>query len=598
MSDIVIEGEKESSSTVEHTQGLSKTLTLPDDEAPVARGIDAEEIPAGYWLSFRFLGSVASIVLLAVCLYIGFSLPASCLAVINADLGPSPIYIFITTAGSLISGVGLLLVGRLGDIVGRRYFLIGGQIFGVVAGIISAKATSINMLIGGSVLMGFSTTVQLTFPYVIQELIPNKYRGWAQAGMIVGTLPFSGFSPIIARVLITRTALGWRWCYILYAIFCGLSLILLIFCYFPPNLHQLHRSLTRLEELKQLDYIGIILYGGGILLLLLALAWGGSAYTWTSSHVLATLIVGCLLLVLFGLYETFLPPKQPLLPVRILKNRNYLAVVVAGSVGQMVFVCLSVLWPAEVGSLFTTDNVKIGWISITSGLALAVGEIVIGPVFKAIGHARWQLIFSCVGLTATLGGMAAIDQSKLGAGIALTLLAGFFTGWMELIVLVMNGLVHQPRDLGLANGFLGSVRNTVGVVSVSIYVAILDHRLVVNLPADVSSAAVGAGLPKAEVGSVLAAIANGTAAALEAVPGMTPRIEAAIADGVKTAYSSSFKTVYLASLAFGGLAVVAALFSEDIDHLMTGYVNRRIRGTVATAGITEEDQVPETQTKA
>ncbi|KAK4936926.1 hypothetical protein LTR10_022304 [Elasticomyces elasticus] len=541
MSNIVIEGEKESSTTVEHTQPLSKSLTLgTDDEAPVARGVDAEEIPSGYWLSFRFLGSTIS---------------------------PSPIYIFITTAGSLISGVGLLLVGRLGDIVGRRYFLIGGQIFGVVAGIVSAKASSINMLIGGSVLMGFSTTVQLTFPYVIQELIPNKYRGWAQAGMIVGTLPFSGFSPIIARLLITHTALGW--------------------------------SLTRMEELKQLDYIGIVLYGGGILLLLLGLAWGGSAYTWTSSHVLATLILGCLLLVLFGLYETFLPPKQPLLPIRILKNRNYLAVVVAGSVGQMVFVCLSVLWPAEVGSLFTTDNVKIGWISITSGLALAVGEIVIGPVFKAIGHARWQLIFSCVGLTATLGGMAAINQSKLSAGMALTILAGFFTGWMELIVLVMNGLVHQPRDLGLANGFLGSVRNTVGVVSVSIYVAILDHRLVANLPGDVSSAAVGAGLPKAEVGSVLAAIANGTAAALEAVPGMTPKIEAAIADGVKTAYSSSFKTVYLASLAFGGLAVIAALFSEDIDHLMTGYVNRRIRGTVATAGISEEEeQRAEDQTKA
>lgn len=116
--------------------------------------------------------------------------------------------------------------------------------------------------------------------------------------------------------------------------------------------------------------------------------------------------------------ETFLPPKQPLLPVRILKNRNYLAVVVAGSVGQMVFVCLSVLWPAQVGSLFTTNNVKIGWISITSGLALAVGEIVIGPVFKLIGHAKYQLIFSCVGLTAALGGMAAVNQHKLGAGIA------------------------------------------------------------------------------------------------------------------------------------------------------------------------------------
>ncbi|KIV84567.1 hypothetical protein PV11_00340 [Exophiala sideris] len=66
MSNSVIEGEKESSTTVEHTQALSKSLTLStDDEAPVARGVDAEEIPSGYWLSFRFLGSTISIVLLA-----------------------------------------------------------------------------------------------------------------------------------------------------------------------------------------------------------------------------------------------------------------------------------------------------------------------------------------------------------------------------------------------------------------------------------------------------------------------------------------------------------------------------------------------------
>lgn len=64
----------EISGTTEHVNDLSKTETI-DDEAPVARGVDVDEIPAGYWMSFRFLGSVASIVLLAVCLYVGFSLP-------------------------------------------------------------------------------------------------------------------------------------------------------------------------------------------------------------------------------------------------------------------------------------------------------------------------------------------------------------------------------------------------------------------------------------------------------------------------------------------------------------------------------------------
>ena len=132
------------------------------------------------------------------------------MTVINEDLGPSPIYVFITTAGSIIAAPGLLFVGRISDIVGRRWFLIGGQGIGVIASIVMAKSTSINMLIGGAALMGFATTTQLSFPYVIQELVPNKHRGYAQAFMILGCLPFAGFGPIIARSLLQHSALGWR----------------------------------------------------------------------------------------------------------------------------------------------------------------------------------------------------------------------------------------------------------------------------------------------------------------------------------------------------------------------------------------------------
>lgn len=69
-------------------------------------------------------------------------------------------------------------------------------------------------------------------------------------------------------------------------------------------MHQLHSKLTWQKELLELDYGGIVLYGAGQLLLLLGLAWGGAAYSWTSAHVLATLIIGIVLLILFGLYGT------------------------------------------------------------------------------------------------------------------------------------------------------------------------------------------------------------------------------------------------------------------------------------------------------
>ena len=65
---------------------------------------------------------------------------------------------------------------------------------------------------------------------------------------------------------------------------------------------------------------------------------------------------------------------------------------------------------------------------------------------------------------------------------------------------------------------------------------------------------------------------------MEAVPGITPTIIAAVGDAVKVAYSQAFKTVYFTSIAFGGLSIIAALFITSIDDLMTDFVARKIRG--------------------
>lgn len=66
---------------------MTRIATNDGDEAPEAQGVNFETIDPKYWRSFRFLGSVASIILITISLYIGFALPASCLQVINEDLG-------------------------------------------------------------------------------------------------------------------------------------------------------------------------------------------------------------------------------------------------------------------------------------------------------------------------------------------------------------------------------------------------------------------------------------------------------------------------------------------------------------------------------
>jgi len=69
-----------------------------------------------------------------------------------------------------------------------------------------------------------------------------------------------------------------------------------------------------------------------------------------------------------------------------------------------------------------------------------------------------------------------------------------------------------------------------------------------------------------------------------------PDAIAAVGDAIKVAYSQAFKTVYLTSIAFGGLAVIAALFITSIDGLLTDFVARKIRGVETTHAETVDSQ--------
>jgi hypothetical protein len=131
------------------------------------------------------------------------------------------------------------------------------------------------------------------------------------------------------------------------------------------------------------------------------------------------------------------------------------------------------------------------------------------------------------------------------------------------------------------------------LVIAAIYVAILDNRVAVNLPKDVSSAALGAGLPETSLTDLLEAVSAGTTSAMEAVPGINENIMTAVFNAVKTAYSQSFRTVFLVSIAFGGLAVVAAFASVPVDEKLDNAVAAKLSGTGADNEVQNEEEKEE-----
>lgn len=111
----------------------------------------------------------------------------------------------------------------------------------------------------------------------VDELVPNRDRGIVNAIVWLTALPFSVFSPVIARSLYTNTAAGWRGCYYIAMAMSVTATVLFFVFYHPPTFQQLRAAETRqVSKLQMLDIGGLILLSSGLVCFLLGISWGGN----------------------------------------------------------------------------------------------------------------------------------------------------------------------------------------------------------------------------------------------------------------------------------------------------------------------------------
>lgn len=159
-------------------------------------------------------------------------------------------------------------------VFGRRWFFIGCSVLALIGNIIGASAQSVNMLIGTNCLNGLAAAGQLSFNVIIGELVPNSQRGPFNALVLSTSVPFAVFGPPVARAFYERTALQWRWSYILGCIINFLAAGMYFVFYHPPSYVQLHvGGKSVLKQLKGLDWVGIFLFTAGLVLFLIGLNW-------------------------------------------------------------------------------------------------------------------------------------------------------------------------------------------------------------------------------------------------------------------------------------------------------------------------------------
>ncbi|CAO2656026.1 Nn.00g048290.m01.CDS01 [Neocucurbitaria sp. VM-36] len=557
--------------------------SLNSDEADRIRSealaTDVSKLADGYFLSPRILGSFAGTGIVVVATYFQFQALAAVITSVNAEIGPSANVALVNTVWTVSQPIALLLFGRLSDRFGRRNFALGSCVLAIIGGIVAATAQSVETLIGAEVIMGIASGVPAAYPLLAGELVSNKHKYVGTALVVIPNVIATGFGAYIGLRLLQVA--NWRWIFYIYILMMVPGTVLWFLFYHPPSYTQLHgKKSSKLAELKKVDWIGVFLLIAGLALFLLGISWGGPAQPWSSPKILGLLISGAVATISFILYEVFLTPRQPIVPMRFFRDlRGFTCLEIISATYGVINIALFVMWPQQVTYIFgstVSSWEESAWLSTTAAFGLWGGIVVLGPLMSWIGHIRYQILVSSVWMTAFLGAMASITVENKARAIAFSFLAGWTIGWGEVIAAIIVQYVVSDQDLGVAFSVISASRTIFGSIFTAAFIAVYTNKVPGYLASIVPERVLAAGLPETSLEALMTAAATANQTALLEIEGMTPELLRTTNVAVSDAYSKSYAYVYYFAVAIGGLAIIASVCMRDFDKYLTGHVSRQL----------------------
>lgn len=205
----------------------------------------------------------------------------------------------------------------------RKYLATVPPLIAFVGAIVSARATSMNMLIVGGILIGTTLSTRAIVQAIPSEILPLKYRTRANGLSFMGGcrrsvsgcscfLHISFFMSGFPNSLISIGGLGagavtnvneegWRYLFWIQAALHGSTSLGLLLFYRPPR-NIKYPELRLQDHVWACDPIGSTLFICGATLILLALDWVAGSYLWSNPHVAVPLSLGLAILIVFSGY--------------------------------------------------------------------------------------------------------------------------------------------------------------------------------------------------------------------------------------------------------------------------------------------------------
>ncbi len=420
-------------------------------------------------------------------------------------LGTSPATAAWLVTATLVAGaVGAPLLGRLGDMYGRRRMLLASLALMAVGSLIGAVAPGVELLIVARVLQGASMGVVPLGISMMRGILPPERVGSGVA-LMSSSLGIGGAIGLPITGLVAEH-LGWRWLFAGAAVVSGLLLALV-------------RAMVAESPERsggRFDLLGAIGLAAALVSLLLAVS-KGSEWGWGSPAVLGLLAASVVLFALWGRYE--LRTRAPLVDLRISARpavlwTNIASVLIGFSMFAGFLLTIQVLQaPESTGYGQGLSLIVAGLVLLPVGAAMTVFSPLSARISDRRG-ARTTLIIGTAVLAAGNLWLAAIPPTVPLVMAATTVTSiGAALAYSAVPLLIMDAV--PSTDTAAANS-LNSLMRMLGTSSCSAFTAAVASGMIMQVD--------GRALPSATAFTTvyLTAAAAGLVAAL--IMAALPRI--------------------------------------------------------------------------
>ncbi|KAJ1679269.1 hypothetical protein EV182_002387 [Spiromyces aspiralis] len=351
---------------------------------------------------------------------------------------------WVPTAYMLTVTAFLPIYGKVSDIAGRAATMVFAILVFVVGSALCGAARSMMWLIiaRGLAGLGGGGIVALS-SVIITDLIPierrAKYLSLLSVSMVVSYI----IGPSLGGVLTDKVS--WRW-----AFYINIPIGIIAAAVIGFQLRTVPTQRlpgTWKTRLRRVDLLGTLLFVTTMVLLILALTWGGNQYHWRSAAVIAPLCFSAALAVVFIIVELRVA-SEPAIPIREFTRRNIALLLSAHFLAGIPMFTFIYYMPMYfiVARHATAANSGLYLLPILVGIGVV--SLVVSWAVTRLGIRRRMIAVAMAGL-ALGAGLATLTkrETPMAQCVGILILPGISLGIMFPVVTVGVQMVARRRNL-------------------------------------------------------------------------------------------------------------------------------------------------------